>query len=83
MGSIPKNGQAIQINGPIQIHASICKFVVTSATEAELGALLYNIQEGTILHLALEELGHKQPPTPVHCDNATAFGIANDSVKKQ
>jgi hypothetical protein len=83
MGSLPKDGKPIQINGPIQIHASICKFVVTSAAEAELGALFYNIQEGTILRLALEELGHPQPPTPVHCDNDTAVGIANDTVKKQ
>ena len=83
MGSLPQNGKPITINGPIQIHASICKFVVTSAAEAELGALFYNIQEGTILRLALEELGHAQPPTPVHCDNITAVGITNDSVKKQ
>ena len=83
MDSLPKDGQVIQINGLIQIHTSICKFVVTLAGEAELGALFYNIQEGTFLHLALEQLGHKQPPTPVHCDNATAIGIANDSVKKQ
>jgi hypothetical protein len=83
MGSLPTDGKPIQINGPIQIHASICKFVVTSAAEAELGALFYNIQEGTILRLALEELGHPQPPTPVHCDNITAVGIANDTVKKQ
>jgi hypothetical protein len=33
--------------------------------------------------LILEELGHQQPPTPIHCDNATATGIANDTVKKQ
>ncbi len=83
MGSLPKNGHAIQINGPIQIHASICKIVVNSAAEAKLGALLYNIQEGTILRLALEELGHKQPPTPDHCDNVTTIEIANDSVKKK
>ncbi len=83
MGSLPKDGKPIQINGPIQIHASICKFVVTLAAEAELGALFYNIQEGTILRLALEELGHPQSPTPVHCDNITAVGIANDTVKKQ
>ena len=80
MGSLPKDGNPIQINGPIQIHASICKFVVTSAAEAKLGALFYNIQEGTILQLALKELGHLQPPTPVHCDNITAVGIANDTV---
>ncbi len=83
LGSLPQNGKAIQLNGPIQVHASICKFVVASAAEAELGALFYNIQEGTILRLALGELGHAQPPTPIHCDNNTATGIANDTVKKQ
>ena len=25
---------------------------------------------------------HPQPPTPIHCDNATAVGIANETVKK-
>jgi hypothetical protein len=83
MGSLPKDGKPIQINGPIQIHASTCKFVVTSAAEAKLGAIFYNIQERAILRLALEELGHPQPPTPVHCNNITAVGIANDTVKKQ
>jgi hypothetical protein len=28
-------------------------------------------------------LGHPQPRTPVHCDNATAVGIANNTVKRQ
>jgi hypothetical protein len=42
-----------------------------------------NIKDGVILRLILTELGHKQPPTPVHCDNKTATGIANDTVKKQ
>jgi hypothetical protein len=83
LGSLPQNGKPIQLNGPVQVHASVCKFVVASAAEAELGALFYNIQEGKILRLALEELGHAQPPTPVHCDNNTAVGIANDTVKKQ
>ena len=41
-----------------------------------------NCKEGKIIRLILEELGHPQPPTPVHCDNATAVGIANDTVKK-
>ena len=27
-------------------------------------------------------MGHPQPPTPMHCDNKTATGIANDTVKK-
>jgi hypothetical protein len=28
-------------------------------------------------------MGHPQPPMPIHCDNNTAGGIANDTVKRQ
>ena len=28
-------------------------------------------------------MGHPQPSTPIHCDNMTAIGIANDNIKKQ
>jgi hypothetical protein len=28
-------------------------------------------------------MGHIQPKTPVHCDNVTAVGIANSTVKRQ
>ncbi len=83
MGTSPKNGLPIQLNGPILALANICKFVVASAAEAKLGALFYNCQDGTILRLTLEELGHPQPATPVHCDNSMAVSIANDTVKKQ
>ena len=41
------------------------------------------MREAKSLRLMLEEMGHKQPATPVHCDNNTAVGIANDTVKKQ
>jgi hypothetical protein len=46
MGQAPHDGRSIQLNGPIHIQASICKFVVASAAEAELGALFYNCQDG-------------------------------------
>ena len=83
MGGSPVNGKPIQLNGLILITASICKFVVASAAEAELGALFYNCLDGTILRLALKELGHVQPPTPVDCENSTAVSIAKYTVKKQ
>ena len=83
LGSNPQAHRPIQLNGPIHVSANICKFVVASAAEAELGALFYNCQDATVLRLTLEELGHKQPATPVHCDNSTAAAIANDTVKKQ
>jgi hypothetical protein len=28
-------------------------------------------------------MGHPQPKTPIHCDNATAVGIANNTIKRQ
>ena len=83
LGSIPKKDQPIALNGSIFILCGILKFVVASAAEAELGALFLNCKEGKIIRLTLEEMGHKQPPTPIHCDNVTAAGIANDTVKKQ
>jgi hypothetical protein len=36
-----------------------------------------------IFRSILEDMGHAQPKTPVHCDNATAVGIANSNVKRQ
>jgi hypothetical protein len=61
----------------------VLKLVAASAAEAELGALFLNAQEVKILRLILEEMGHPQPPMPIHCDNKTAVGIANDTAKRQ
>jgi hypothetical protein len=36
-----------------------------------------------IFKATLEDLGHPQPPIPVHCNNATAVGIANNTIKRQ
>ena len=36
-----------------------------------------------IFEQTLKDLGHPQPKTPVHCDNATAVRIANNTVKRQ
>ena len=75
--------RSIQLNGAIFTFCGILKFVVASAAEVELGALFLNCKEGKIVRLILEELGHKQPPTPMHCDNKTATGVPTDTVKKQ
>ena len=63
--------------------SSIMRFVVASAAEAELGALFHNCQTGMIFWKTLKDLGHPQPKMPVHCDNATAVGIASNTVKRQ
>ena len=83
LGSTPRDNQNIQLNGNIHITCAILKLVAASAAEAELGALFLNAQEARILRLILLELGHPQPPTPVHVDNTTAVGIVNNTIKRQ
>jgi hypothetical protein len=81
VGKIPRNNQPIVLNGAIYTLCTVLKHIAASAAEAELGSLFLNIQEVKIIHLILEEMGHPQPPTPIHCDNSTAVGIANNTVK--
>ena len=51
--------------------------------EAEFGGLFLNAKEACSIRVTLEELGHKQPPTPIVTDNDTATGIATDTVKQK
>ena len=81
LGSVPRKYEPIPFNGAIYVHSGILKFVVTSAAEEELGGLFLNTKEGKILRTILKELRYVQPPTPIHCDNLTEVGIANDTVK--
>ena len=85
MGSKPLHNKPILLNGAILTVSGILKFDVASAADTELGAevLFMNCKEGKNVRLVLEELGHPQLATPVHCDHNTATGIANDIFKKQ
>ena len=80
---MPIDGEPIKLNGAFFTLCAILKFVVSSAAEAELGALFLNCKEGKIFRLILKELGHPQSATPVHCDNKTAGDIANNTIKIQ
>jgi hypothetical protein len=71
----------IKLNRAFFTLCAIFWFVVASAAEAELGALFLNCKQATIFRLTLKKMGYPQPPTPVHCDNSTAVGIANNTVK--
>ena len=83
LGSAPRKDNHIALNDAIFVFCGILKIVVASAAEAELRALFLNCKEGKVLRMTLKEMGHPQPPTPVHCDNLTSTGIANDTIKKQ
>jgi hypothetical protein len=43
-------------NGAVLIISMVLKHIMSSATEAEIGAVILNSKEGTILYTTLEEL---------------------------
>ena len=83
LGHLPRDRQKNFLNGNVQITSGILKLVAASAAKAELGALFVNAKEAKIIRLILHELGHPQPPTPIHIDNSTAVGIVNNTIKRQ
>ena len=70
-------------NGAVLTIAQIIKAVMTSAAEAEIGALYINCREAVPARHTLEYMGHPQPPTPMQTDNTTALGVVNNNVMKK
>ena len=68
-------------NGAVHTVAKIIKAVMSSAAEAELGGLFINAKTAVPIRKTLEELGHKQPPTPIQTDNSTANGVVNNEIQ--
>ena len=68
-------------NGAILNIAQIIKNVMSSAAEAELGALYIMAREAVYIRIILDKMGHTQPRTPIQTDNSTAEGIINNTVQ--
>eukprot|EP00956_Cyclotella_meneghiniana_P027262 scaffold60751_cov36-Cyclotella_meneghiniana.AAC.6 len=68
-------------NGALHTEAGIIKAVMSSAAEAEMGGLFINAKKAVPIRRTLEELGHKQPPTPIQTDNSTACGVINNEIQ--
>jgi hypothetical protein len=59
-------------NGAVLNISQIIRAVMSSAAEAELGALFINAKTAVSMRQTLIELGHLQPHTQMQTDNATA-----------
>ena len=78
-----QSGEPIQLNSNIVIACAMLKLGAASAAEVEIIALFVNTKEARVVRLILAELGHPQPPTPIHIDNTTAVGMVNKTIKRQ
>ena len=68
-------------NGAVLAVLQIIKAVMSSATEAELGALYITAYEAVPMRHLLIEMGHPQPPTPIQVDNTTTLGVVKQTIQ--
>lgn len=66
------NKDGILHNGPIYVLSKIIKAVISLAAEAESGENFMNVTKVRVFQTILEELGWKQPPTPIITNNSTS-----------
>ena len=56
------------------------KYVMSSAAEAEIGALLLKAKEMVPVRHTLTKIGWHQPPSPIQCDNSTAVRMTDSTL---
>ena len=66
--------------GSVLTLAKIIKFVMSSASEAELSAIFITAQEMVTMRQTLEEMKCPQPKPPIQKDNSAAAGIVNNTI---
>ena len=79
---IPCDGTHINLNGSVYTLCTIFKFMESSAAKGELSDIFIDMKHVCIILHTLFELGDPESPTPINCDNATASGIENGTIKK-
>jgi hypothetical protein len=70
-------------NSAILNLAQLIRTIVSSTTKAELSALYINACKAIPQQNTLEEMGHKQPPTPMQTNNSIALGNMNNNIQPQ
>ncbi len=66
--------------GAVLNISHIIRAVMSSAAEAELGALFINGKTAVSMRQTLIELGQPQPRTPMQTDNATAHALLTNKI---
>jgi hypothetical protein len=68
------------LNHPISAHSTRIPVVCSFVAEAEYAGLFAAARIATNERQILHDMGHPQPPTPLHCDNEVAIGLATNTI---
>ena len=77
---LSENDTIPQWNGPVLTLAKIIKFVMSSASESELGAMFITAQEMVAMRQTLQEMKWQHPKSLLQTDNSTAAGVVNNTI---
>ena len=69
------------LNGIIHAVCKILRNIMSSAAEAELGAIFINAKEEVPIRTTLIEMNWPQPPTTIQVDNSIVLVISNQTLK--
>ena len=73
--------EKIPINSGAVVNISqIIKAVMSSAAEAEFGALFVKAKMIVSMQQTLKEMGHPQPQTPIQTNNSTAHALLTNRI---
>jgi hypothetical protein len=83
LSSQSKSTMPIPINGVIHLFCHMMSRVLSSATQAKLGALIHNREEPCLSKLRSLKWAILQAPTVFITDNSIAAGIASNTIKQR
>ena len=72
-----------KVNGAVHVECKTIRNVVASVAEGETAAMFHNCQRAIPMRIALEEMGHPQPLTPMETDNATTLGFITSNIRQK
>ena len=75
--------ERIPFNGALQVFTKVRKNVAELATQADVGALYTNAQEGLPMKQCSEESGHHQPATPLKTNTNRSQGIIDETIRRK
>ena len=67
-------------NAAVLNIAHIIKTVMTSAAEAEIGAVYINARKLVPQRMTLSEMGHLQPRTPTQTENLAVYSVVTNNL---
>ena len=77
---LSENDAMPRCNDSVLTLAQIIKFVMSFASEAELGALFITSQEMVAMRNTMEEIKWAHPKSPIQTDNSDASGVVKNTI---